>query len=230
MEVSNLMRRLEEDVKNVKEEVKNMREEVKMVKERQVESFDCIDELKRGAGVIEKKLSLMEDRIEAAEQYSRRENLLFYGIPEKREENVRNDILNIFKEVIPQQQWNEKDIVRAHRLGKFTNQSTRPIIVKFTHHIDKMRLLNERDNLKKKRISISNDLTGHQRRTLKNLHNEGKKGYYKGGRLHWEELPTTVESTSHPHENTNRRPSMRPTTRSQGHSRPGGPSNAENSG
>ena len=44
-------------------------------------------------------------------------------------------------------------------------------------------VINARDNLRKKGIRVSNDLTYMQREQLKTLNREGRAGYFKNGKL-----------------------------------------------
>lgn len=63
---------------------------------------------------------------------SMRDNLLFFGLKEDREENCTDVVLDFCENVL--EMTNAKDrleIDRAHRLGKFKPDKTRPIVVKF---------------------------------------------------------------------------------------------------
>ena len=90
--------------------------------------------------IVIDRLKLLEYRSIDLEARSRRKNILFKGIPENRRENcfevVRNviqDNLNIDRDMY---------LERAHRLGRFDNNKTQPIIVAFRDFCDVEDILN----------------------------------------------------------------------------------------
>ena len=73
---------------------------------------------------------------------SMRDNLLFFQIPEEKDENCETKLLNFIE--------NELGIVnastqiqlhRAHRVGPFKRGKTRPIVAKFAYYPDRERVL-----------------------------------------------------------------------------------------
>ena len=85
--------------------------------------------------------------------------------------------------------WQESDIVRAHRLGKDSAKKPRPLIVRFSQFQDKLVVLKAREDLKKAGIGVANDLTSLQRSELSKLREKGQRGYYKNGVLNVVPLP-----------------------------------------
>ena len=85
----------------------------------------------------------LEARIDKLEDHSRRNNLLFYGFKEDNREQCENRVRDILatKILYNIRDVNTIEIVRAHRLGPFKNDQTRPIIVKFQHYSDKQQIL-----------------------------------------------------------------------------------------
>ena len=92
----------------------------------------AIARLTRENEELKRKLTQMET-------YSRRDNLVFYGLPERRNEVVEASILKLLFEA--KIDMDSNSIVRAHRLGKFVNGKTRPVIVRFHHFKNKMYVL-----------------------------------------------------------------------------------------
>ncbi|GFS15637.1 hypothetical protein ElyMa_001453900, partial [Elysia marginata] len=94
----------------------------------------------------------VENKIEKAEQYSRREKLIFYGISESHSESPqapKAKLLNMLKIVLPHTNWNDRDLVRVHRTGPQTDSSyPRPVIARFQFHCDKVQVLGKRAELK----------------------------------------------------------------------------------
>ena len=83
---------------------------------------------------LSSKVSHLEHRLDDFEQYSRRNSLIVYGIPEEEQENTDKKIIEAAKQHL------NVDILataidRTHRLGAKTDRTgeshTRPIIVKF---------------------------------------------------------------------------------------------------
>lgn len=83
---------------------------------------------------LQNKFNEIEDILDEQEQYSRRNCLVLYGVPENDRENASNVIMNIMKsnlniDVKP------GDIDRCHRLGsRFGRERPRGIIVKFSNY------------------------------------------------------------------------------------------------
>ena len=77
----------------------------------------------------------LKDHILNIEYQSRRDNLQFMDIQERRDENPERVILQILDRagIV----MCGRDIVRAHRLGPYRARYTRPIIVKFAHYKDR---------------------------------------------------------------------------------------------
>ncbi|XP_031339593.1 uncharacterized protein LOC116168079 [Photinus pyralis] len=106
------------------------------------------------------KIQNLERKMDDLEQYSHRNNLLLYGIPEDPNENV----LGVIRRVAQNLNFTEFStnlLVAAHRLGVKQNpvtsqtQTKRPIIIKFVRRFDKEEFLRLR---KVKRNLRSSDL------------------------------------------------------------------------
>ena len=136
---------------------------------------------------VEERLAILENSIEKQEQYSRRENVILHGVPERENENVdnaRKRVCDLFNANVKSKHWLEVDLLRAHRLGgKRQDNSNRPLIVRFIHFYDKLKVMRAKPDFKKLGISVNDDLTKNQRDELNKLRNRGLKGYYRGGKL-----------------------------------------------
>ncbi|XP_077532470.1 uncharacterized protein LOC144144846 [Haemaphysalis longicornis] len=120
-----------------------------------------------------KKLTAQVDslqlRVNELEDRSRRNNLLFYGIPDEREkwEECEAKVLNALAGVVDP--LPSGAIERAHRLGTFSNDKCRPIIVKFASFKTKDKILGARKKLKEKDVSVSEDFCLATRQIRKKL-------------------------------------------------------------
>ncbi|KAK7881388.1 hypothetical protein WMY93_029797 [Mugilogobius chulae] len=84
---------------------------------------------------LKDKFSNMEDTLDGQEQYSRRNCLVLFGVPENDQENVIDVVMRTFKnnlKVVVQ----PGDIDRTHRLGPKAIKRGKPrgIIIKFAHY------------------------------------------------------------------------------------------------
>ena len=94
-------------------------------------------------------LKSLEQRIDGLEDYSRRDNLLFYGFREEKFENCNDKVMDLICNKLLSSDEGAENIkfVRIHRLGKYKRGSTRPIIARFVNYGDKTRVLRSCGNL-----------------------------------------------------------------------------------
>ncbi|GFS05203.1 hypothetical protein ElyMa_006515400 [Elysia marginata] len=169
---------------------------VELENEQQILRDDIVEQNTRVDSLFSTTKSV-ENKIEKQEQYSRRANLVFYGILESHSESPQTPkvkLLIVLKTVLPHTNWNDRDLVRLHRTGPQTDSSyPSPVIARFQFHCDKVQVLGKRAELKSLGIGVSNDLT--YKFTTKDIklkkHREkGNSAYYKNGVLHVNEEPT----------------------------------------
>ena len=101
------------------------------------------------------RLKLLEYRSLDIEARSRRRNLLFKGIPEDRRENC----FDLARHFISDELKIDRDMYleRAHRLGRFNLNKTRPIIVAFRDFCDVEEIVNASAQLRGKPYGVSRD-------------------------------------------------------------------------
>lgn len=122
---------------------------------------------------MQNKIRSQEVIIDDLEQYTRRNNLRFYGIPEKESENTDDTIRKIVGEKLGVK-IDSEDICRSHRLGPKKKNSTtrddqlrpRPIIVKFVRYNTRRLIFANKRKLKGTKITIREDLTNKKRLAL----------------------------------------------------------------
>lgn len=101
------------------------------------------------------RLKLLEYRSLDLEARSRRKNLLLKGIPEERRENCFDEVRKFIRE----QLGIDRDMYleRAHRLGRFKSNKTRPIIVAFRDFCDTLEILDASPSLRDTGYGVSRD-------------------------------------------------------------------------
>lgn len=129
---------------------------------------------------MQKENIVLRTRLDDAEDRSRRDNLVFFGMADTISETwaqTEQTILNIFRQSLNLQVPDEA-IVRAHRIGTFCQSKCRPVIVKFASYKLKDNVLLSRAPLKAKRITVSEDYSIGTRTARKRLIDFAKE---KGG-------------------------------------------------
>lgn len=142
--------------------------------EEKIKKYEPIDEtLTTMQGSIETlstQHGALQSRVDELEDRSRRNNLLFHGIPDSRETWQQSE--DLIKEaltgVVDADSFNNS-IERAHRLGTFVPNKSRPIIVKFSSYKMKDKILSVRPKLKEKDISVTEDFSPATRYARKQL-------------------------------------------------------------
>jgi ribA/ribD-fused uncharacterized protein len=111
-----------------------------------------LTEIKRKFAHLESKQGALSDKIIDQDTYSRRDNLVFEGIPEKTNENLQHIMISLFHdmEVVSPEQI---EVVRCHRL-EGSPVSPKPIIIRFQRHPDRQRVWGQRFKLKGKNIFL----------------------------------------------------------------------------
>lgn len=102
------------------------------------------------------------NQIDNLDNYSRRNCLVFHGVPEVANENVEQAVVNIISTLkIPNWTPEISIIDRCHRLGKHNTVSnnTRPIIVKFTTYNARKNIWNHKKILKGTKILLTESLS-----------------------------------------------------------------------
>ena len=180
---------LRADMSTLKTDMTVMRDEVDKVKEemsgvslkmgemkKTVDTQYCdIDTLIFQFAEAKERIERMEETMEKQERYSRRDNVIIYGIEEQDGENATQKVVSVLNENLTGKTWSGADFVRAHRLGGKTGEKQRAIIARLCTSEDKFLITKARSILKEKGVGVSNDLTLNQRNQLQQLKEEGKE-------------------------------------------------------
>lgn len=117
--------------------------------------------------LLETKLGKAYEDIDALEQYSRRNNIRIYGVPETTGEDIDTVITSVCKEKLGVD-VTAGSIDCCHRLGKKEN-GNRPILVKFCSRNIKQAVYNTKSKLKGTKMVIREDLTKRRLSLLKDV-------------------------------------------------------------
>ena len=104
----------------------------------------------------EDRVRLLEYKSIDLEARSRRNNILFYGFSESKNENYKIKIIEMVQEEL-EIDLNESDISRAHRLGRYDATKKRPVIVAFQSYTVTESIMKQGHRLKDTVYSISRD-------------------------------------------------------------------------
>ena len=118
---------------------------------------------------LEGKVEAFESRTNELEQYSRRNSVRVFGVPETSPENTDDLVLKVVSDHL-HCPMTKADIDRSHRTGKpRSDGKPRPILLKLCSYRIKAVLIRQRRNLKGSGISIQEDLTRQNHQILLKL-------------------------------------------------------------
>ena len=160
------------------EDVKKLREKTKVIES------DVIG-LREAQKDLDESYGKLEEMMEETERKSRRNNVIVYGVKESPGETHKEcqvKFLQSLNDAIPDLNLQEVDIGDVHRLGRAPNRD-RPILAQLLRTNVKIKILKSRNLLKDKEMNVACDLTINQRTKLRELKENGMRGYYRGGYL-----------------------------------------------
>ena len=208
-EIDVLRSELKCEIKSIKEELSQATkslnavwEEVKLLKEKNLQLEIRLDSTAKENSNLKEEVNDLKQRLVKQEDYSRRENLRFYNIPESPEENIE-DCVQMVKEVLSELGAPPTIKFHAiHRTGKpndahkapITSQNAvrssrpRPIIVRFVSRMDADSVWMKRKELLKSSrfptVLIDKDLSVESARERGKL----RAGYRKAKELNIEKV------------------------------------------
>ncbi|CAB4036793.1 Hypothetical predicted protein, partial [Paramuricea clavata] len=147
---------MEQELKQVKESLEYACAEVETLKKENAELKKSDSETKERLAKVEEQNSTLNSRVIDLQARSMRDNLMFYNLPEREDENTNNLIHNLLQEQLGISNAKTIKIDRSHRIGRRTPGSRRPraIVAKFNFYPDKERILANARRLKGTGIAI----------------------------------------------------------------------------
>ena len=170
-EMWQLLKRIEINTTALLEENRQLRKSLEFTQTEVQELKSCnallttrIEALEAREKIADKIIHDLEEKYDDIEQYSRKFNLEIHGIPERKEEDVTQIILDLAEAI--DADVREEDIDICHRLYKAEGKA-RPIIVKFTNDSKyemyskrlRLRKVDNREKFGVERIFINENLT-----------------------------------------------------------------------
>ena len=158
---------LSQQINDVKSELSEIRTEVADLKlslehvDNEVETIrdETIPTLRKD---LMKEIKTLKDQRLEAELYSKKANLLFYGIEETHGEDCESTIRNFLKTELRHEQADTMLFVNTHRLPtRATNGKPKPIIVKFVQMKDRDSVLGRAFNLRNSKTSKKFGISPH---------------------------------------------------------------------
>ena len=171
---------MKKSIEFVHGEVNDLKEENKIRKEKETLTNNRIDQL-------EELNATLKDRVIDLQARSMRDNLIFYNISEKKDENVKEIIHNMLEKQLGLEKAKENfKIDRAHRLGKNIRSSKpRAIVSKFNYYPDKEQILANARKLKGTGIAVSEQFPDEIMKVRKRLYPVLKKAKQEGRRTNF---------------------------------------------
>lgn len=118
------------------------------------------EDQKKENNLLKLRFKVLDEKRIQAETYSRRDNLIFDGIPEPQDEtkwDLYNKILDVLRVKMKFHQVEDIKFVRWHRYGRSYGNKPRAVMVKFHFFPDKERVWDARKELKNTDIWVSED-------------------------------------------------------------------------
>ena len=116
--------------------------------------------------LVDAELKQQNERINQLEMYSRRENLVFYGIRQDNEEDCEEKIRNILEKTM---EIEDVELMRFDQCHRMSGAKPQPIIIRFNWSKDRQRVWRARSKLKDGQVSMSEDfpdIIAQRRRSL----------------------------------------------------------------
>ena len=124
-------------------------------------SAEEFEQYKAKVEQLENSKSRLNNELNNVEQYSRRNNIRIFGIPELPDEDT-NQIVQILREFARKSleiDISESEFDQSHQVGTAKDDGKRLLLVKFTRHDVKEKVIKARRKLKGTKITITEDLT-----------------------------------------------------------------------
>ena len=133
---------------------------------------DKVNHLQTAVKKQQESIDTLTSNLNTLEQYTRRNNIRIFGVPERRDENTDQIVCQLADKLGVH--MSREDIDRSHRVGQppqqdhqyadalrsgKTKQKARPIIVKFTSYRTKHAFMKDKRKLKGSGTVVAEDLT-----------------------------------------------------------------------
>ena len=181
-----------QDIQKEQEKQRLQQEEsYNQMQEAYAQMQDSHEEMREQLILTQQELIRTRQGVDRVEENSRRKNVKFYGVAEHTgngRESCDQVVVDILNEYFPQKKWETNHLEKAHRIGKFDHDQDRhrPIVAKFVNPLDAFTILGNRtarEEMKKKSLHISQDLTWNQQEMIRREKDQGRIAYFLKGKF-----------------------------------------------
>lgn len=161
------------DIGQIKREQKDMKESIEfchadikdmkvLIADQDAKIAKCENDFlqtKKETFMIHGQINKIDENVRDLEQYSHRNNLVVYGVPEEKNEMILH-VVRRLATALQFDEWSPSLIDAVHRMGKSSESKPRPIIIRFVSRLDKDLFLSKRKvrrNLKAKDLGFSSE-------------------------------------------------------------------------
>ena len=188
--------KMESDIDNVKKELTNVKsemekalKEVETLKRASKENSNSISVQNQNSPST-LRIAALEERLEIEENLKRRENLVFFGIPQAPKEK-KEDIEKSLKVIIKERMEIDLDITSIIRMGHPRQGNPAGIKVQIPNEEMRTSILKNGKKLKGTKVFVSPDLSRRRREIIKILNikrleamKDGSRAYLRGDKLY----------------------------------------------
>ena len=148
--------KLTDHIRPLKTQIENLE---KALDKQKVVTEKKINNIKEDYITLKNENQILRQKLTKLEFFQRQNNLKIYGIPEERGENVDVKMVTLFnKHLSHSEYFNNRTFEKAHRLGRFSAKTCRPIIVKFCHYKHKLAAYDVSHALRSESVFLKDDL------------------------------------------------------------------------
>ena len=157
-----------EIIKSFEEKLEKMAGKIFEIERKQNKLIEENIELEKENRAMHEKIKAIDftanlalTRTNNLEQYTRKDSIRIFGIVDKKRDETAQETIVQTLQVLAKIDMNvtKSDISIAHRLGQFSEDKPRPVIVKFIARTHKIEAIAKRRKLKGTRTVITEDLT-----------------------------------------------------------------------
>lgn len=155
--ILNILQKNTDDIQEIKNEQKELRSSIEFChasvsdlkktsddQDKKINSCNNdIEQLIGNSGKMNNDIMYLRKDLNAMEQYSHRNNLIVYGIPEEANENIHT-VIRRLAVALQFPEWSSRLLDAAHRMGRRGEKGPRPIIIKFLSRFDKEDFIRKR--------------------------------------------------------------------------------------
>jgi len=151
--------KLKDRLEMVNGEIYSTNVRIDRLEKKLAESEQIVDSYRTEQTALRRELAAAEQRLEEQEQYSKRDNLVFHGIPEHGDEDTMKKVIEVCQRHFPSVNVQTSDISISHRLPTRASDKPKPIIVRFARRDVRQQIFRSKKQLKNTKLMVVEQLT-----------------------------------------------------------------------